>query len=50
MPCETHTISLKPADFFTRSPAIDVPASTQKENKSVLFTNGQDVKGECCKV
>ncbi|KAK4685406.1 primary-amine oxidase, partial [Tremellales sp. Uapishka_1] len=50
MPVEVHMISLKPADFFERSPAIDVPASTQKENKSVLFTSQQNAPGECCKV
>ncbi|KAK6906461.1 hypothetical protein I204_00732 [Kwoniella mangroviensis CBS 8886] len=41
MPCETHTISLKPVDFFTASPAIDVPPSTQAFNKSTL------VNGSC---
>ncbi|OCF40041.1 hypothetical protein I317_06179 [Kwoniella heveanensis CBS 569] len=37
MPCETHMVSLKPADFFTCSPAIDVPASTQAFNQSKYF-------------
>ena len=36
MPVDITTISLKPADFFTRNPAMDVPQSTQKDNKSVL--------------
>lgn len=36
MPVDIMTISLKPADFFTKNPALDVPQSTQKENKSVL--------------
>lgn len=44
MPCETHMISFKPVDFFTKSPAIDVPASTQKVNRSVLATNWQGSK------
>lgn len=35
-------LSLKPADFFTTSPAIDVPSSTQAFNKSVLTTNGSN--------
>lgn len=37
MPCEISVISLKPADFFEANPAIDVPQSTQKVNKSVLI-------------
>jgi len=37
MPCETHMISLKPSDFFTTSPAMDVPVSTQAFNQSKLF-------------
>ncbi|EJT47730.1 hypothetical protein A1Q1_03416 [Trichosporon asahii var. asahii CBS 2479] len=37
MPVETHMISLKPFDFFGRSPAIDVPPSTQAFNQSTLF-------------
>jgi hypothetical protein len=30
-------ISLKPSDFFEASPAIDVPASAQKFNKSTAY-------------
>jgi hypothetical protein len=30
-------VSLKPNDFFTCSPAIDVPASTQAFNQSKLY-------------
>lgn len=36
MPVEISTISLKPADFFERNPALDVPQSTQASNRSVL--------------
>ncbi|KAL1297654.1 hypothetical protein AAFC00_006209 [Neodothiora populina] len=36
MPVEITTISLKPADFFDRNPALDVPVSTQNFNKSTL--------------
>ncbi|CAG9951040.1 unnamed protein product [Clonostachys rosea f. rosea IK726] len=36
MPVEVSTISLKPADFFTANPALDVPQSTQAVNKSTL--------------
>lgn len=39
MPVEISTISLKPADFFTGNPALDVPQSTQKINQSVLVVN-----------
>lgn len=39
MPVDIMTISLKPADFFTRNPAMDVPQSTQKDNRSVLVMN-----------
>lgn len=38
MPCETHMIHLKPNDFFSANPAIDVPASTQLFNQSKLFS------------
>lgn len=36
MPVEITTVSLKPADFFTKNPALDVPRSVQAQNKSVL--------------
>lgn len=39
MPVEVITVSLKPADFFTKNPALDVPLSTQRENQSVLVQN-----------
>ena len=39
MPVDITTISLKPADFFTKNPALDVPQSTQKDNKSVLVSD-----------
>jgi primary-amine oxidase len=39
MPVDIMTITLKPADFFTKNPAMDVPQSTQKDNKSVLVLN-----------
>ncbi|KAK4687181.1 primary-amine oxidase, partial [Tremellales sp. Uapishka_1] len=38
MPCETHMVSLKPSDFFTTSPANDVPASLQHFNQSKLHS------------
>lgn len=39
MPVEITTISLKPADFFDRNPALDVPQSRQEVNKSVLVSD-----------
>ena len=43
MPCEVHQISLKPVDFFSLSPANDVPSSTQEVNQSKLVE-----KKSCC--
>lgn len=56
MPVDITTISIKPSDFFTKNPALDVPQSTQKDNRSVLVddplpsaerkVDGSD--GACC--
>lgn len=53
MPAEAITVALKPADFFDRNPALDVPPSTQAVNKSVLVpangvSNG-DEQEVCCR-
>ncbi|KAL5591246.1 hypothetical protein FOVSG1_010135 [Fusarium oxysporum f. sp. vasinfectum] len=53
MPAEAITVALKPADFFDRNPALDVPPSTQAVNKSVLVpangvSNG-DEREVCCR-
>jgi len=60
MPVETIRVSLKPVNFFTRNPAIDVPPSTQVFNLSTLLSiplpqgamkeNGKIPleKGGCC--
>ncbi|KAK6341352.1 hypothetical protein TWF696_008430 [Orbilia brochopaga] len=52
MPVEVHTVSLKPADFFTQNPAIDVPASSQLVNQSVLYDERAAAVGKpaskCC--
>ncbi|KAL4881325.1 copper amine oxidase [Aspergillus karnatakaensis] len=42
MPVEKMMVTLKPVNFFTRNPALDVSISNQRDNKSVL------VSGECC--
>lgn len=39
MPVEMMSIMLTPNDFFTKNPAIDVPPSTQKFNRSVEVMN-----------
>ena len=54
MPCEIITVALKPSNFFTANPALDVPASEQCFNKSSLYvaeSHKQEsqgcTKGEC---
>jgi len=42
MPSEKMTVMLKPVNFFERNPGIDVKASSQDDNRSVL------VNGELC--
>ncbi|KIW64425.1 hypothetical protein, variant [Phialophora macrospora] len=41
MPCEKMAVGLKPVNFFTRNPAIDVAPSTQAANRSVLVDDGE---------
>ncbi|PGH18130.1 hypothetical protein AJ79_00758 [Helicocarpus griseus UAMH5409] len=41
MPAEKMLVSLKPVNFFTGNPAVDVPVSTQEKNKSVLVDDGE---------
>ena len=48
MPVEITTISLMPADFFTKNPALDVPRSRQATNKIVLYEASLGRDGECC--
>lgn len=43
MPVEIHEVHLRPADFFTSNPAIDVPSS---KNESSVLAPGSD---SCCK-
>lgn len=58
MPSEIIVVSLKPADFFNKNPALDVPSSRQIDNQSVLVFDeaekplSQLVQSEpqnCCK-
>ncbi|KIV77238.1 hypothetical protein PV11_09053 [Exophiala sideris] len=37
MPVEIHQLNIKPADFFTENPAIDVPSN---KNEASVLTNG----------
>ncbi|KIV98846.1 uncharacterized protein PV09_09417 [Verruconis gallopava] len=51
MPCETMTVSLKPSGFFEQNPALDVPQSTQRANRSVLYEQfklSQEDSGRSC--
>ncbi|MCJ1240084.1 hypothetical protein MMC14_008084 [Varicellaria rhodocarpa] len=38
MPCEIIKVALKPANFFSKNPAIDVPPSNQEFNRSTLVS------------
>lgn len=48
MPSEKMTVGLKPVNFFTGNPGLDVPVSTQEKNKSVLYTENSEEKVEVC--
>lgn len=49
MPVEIIKIELKPADFFSRSPAMDVPPSVQDFNTSILVgKSNMHEAGTCC--
>lgn len=44
MPVEIHQLHLRPADFFERNPALDVPGNKNLSSVEV----GRDANGECC--
>ncbi|KZF20619.1 copper amine oxidase [Xylona heveae TC161] len=46
MPMESHSVHLRPVDFFTRNPAIDVPGS--KNLSSVLAPGSKQGDGSSC--
>lgn len=52
MPSEKMTVGLKPANFFTGNPGLDVAVSTQENNRSVLVDGDDDPnsKPNCCKL
>ncbi|KAF2009154.1 hypothetical protein BU24DRAFT_428676 [Aaosphaeria arxii CBS 175.79] len=43
MPSEKMMVALKPVNFFLGNPGLDIAASTQEDNKSVLYTEGSEV-------
>jgi len=45
MPCEIITVALKPSNFFDANPALDVPASEQRFNKSSLYEAESHMQG-----
>lgn len=45
MPMEKVSVMLKPDGFFTKNPALDVPASSQSFNKSTLHP---EPAAPCC--
>lgn len=47
MPNEKMMVSLKPVNFFTGNPGLDVAPSTQEKNQSVLFTE-EAPANDCC--
>ncbi|KAL2410489.1 Copper amine oxidase 1 [Exophiala dermatitidis] len=48
MPCEKMQVGLKPVNFFTANPAIDVAVSTQARNQSVLVNDVQTAPNGHC--
>jgi len=54
MPAEILKVMLRPANFFDKNPALDVPPSTQEFNCSVGLNKPKEVKVEevtkvaCC--
>lgn len=48
MPCEKMTVGLKPVNFFTANPAIDVAVSTQERNRSVLINGDKETGAGVC--
>jgi primary-amine oxidase len=47
MPSEKMVVGLKPVNFFTGNPGLDVAVSTQESNQSALVGETGDVSN-CC--
>lgn len=50
MPVEKMMVTLKPFNFFSRNPGLDVPISNQKDNNSVLVGEDDGNADACCSV
>ncbi|EWZ80626.1 hypothetical protein NW765_006448 [Fusarium oxysporum] len=48
MPSEKMMVGLKPVNFFSGNPGLDVAPSTQEKNKSVLYTGEEKKDPGCC--
>lgn len=48
MPNDKLMVGLKPVNFFSGNPGLDVAVSTQDKNKSVLYTGDDTKTGACC--
>ncbi|KAF9890348.1 hypothetical protein FE257_006014 [Aspergillus nanangensis] len=48
MPVEMLRVHLKPVNFFTKNPALDVPPSSQAVNRSELLTCDDKAADSCC--
>ncbi|KAI9846169.1 MAG: hypothetical protein M1837_004283 [Sclerophora amabilis] len=49
MPVETHQLHIRPADFFSRNPALDVPSSKEPSSCLAPERNGiESSKDGCC--
>jgi primary-amine oxidase len=47
MPNEKMMVGLKPVNFFSGNPGLDVAVSTQDKNKSVMY-DGEGTHRVCC--
>ncbi len=50
MPCEVMRVSMKPSHFFTKNPALDMPASAQTTNQSTSVNENGTGAGHCSKL
>ena len=48
MPSEKMIVGLKPVNFFSGNPSLDVAVSTQEQNKSVLFDETKNKTDSVC--
>ncbi|KAJ5682294.1 hypothetical protein N7462_005459 [Penicillium macrosclerotiorum] len=50
MPSEKMVVGLKPVNFFTGNPGLDVAVSTQEKNRSVLVEESPSKSGVCSRL